>query len=284
VAGDSAGPKEIAGAYGFDPKKPNAARIYDYLLGGKDNFAADRAAAAQLVKALPDAPLAAQANRAFLAAAVRYVAGCGIGQYIDIGAGLPTSPNVHECARAAVPDARVAYIDNDPVVVSHARALLATDDLVTVISKNAREYRALLDGPELGAFIDLAKPVCVLFVSMLHFMPEADADAAVAAFRKRMAPGSYLVISAGVGDDANASAREQVQAAYGSGTVLTGRPRDEIAAYFGDLDLVPPGLVPVTEWPLDAPDGASTPLPMLRPLPSAPMKAGMLAGIGRKRG
>jgi S-adenosyl methyltransferase len=92
------------------------------------------------------------------------------------------------------------------------------------------------------------------------------------------------VISAGVGDDANASAREQVQAAYGSGTVLTGRPRDEIAAYFGDLDLVPPGLVPVTEWPLDAPDGASTPLPMLRPLPSAPMKAGMLAGIGRKRG
>ena len=282
VAGDSAGPKEIAGAYGFDPKKPNAARIYDYLLGGKDNFAADRDAAAQLVRALPDAALAANANRAFMTAAVRYVAGRGIGQYIDIGAGLPTSPNVHECARAAVPDARVAYIDNDQVVVTHARALLATDDLVTVISKDARAYGALLDGPELGAFIDLAKPVCVLFVSMLHFMPEAEADAAVAAFRERMAPGSYLVISTGVGDEGNASAREQVQAAYGTGTVLTGRPRAEIAAYFGDFDLVPPGLVPVTEWPLDAPDGAS--LPMLRPLPSAPMKAGMLAGIGRKRG
>jgi len=162
------------------------------------------------------------------------------------------------------------------------RALLTTDDVVTVISKDAREYGALLGGPELGAFIDLAKPVCVLFVSMLHFMPEAEADAAVAAFRERMAPGSYLVISTGVGDDGNASAREQVQAAYGTGTVLTGRPRAEIAAYFGDFDLVPPGLVPVTEWPLDAPDGES--LPMLRPLPPAPMKAGMLAGIGRKPG
>lgn len=117
---------------------------------------------------------------------------------------------------------------------------------------------------------------------MLHFMPEAAADAAVAAFRARMAPGSYLVISTGVADDGNASAREQVQAAYGSGTVLTGRPRAEIAAYFGGFDLVPPGLVPVTEWPLDAPDGAS--LPILRPLPPAPMKAGMLAGIGYKRG
>ena len=282
MAGDSAaGPEEIAGACGFDPNKPNAARIYDYLLGGKDNFAADREAAAQLVQALPDAALAAKANRAFLAAAVRYVAGRGIGQYIDIGAGLPTSPNVHECARAAVPDARVAYIDNDHVVVAHARALLATDPLVTVIRKDAREYGAILGGPELGAFIDLSKPVCVLFVSMLHFIPEAEADAAVAAFRERMAPGSYLVISTGVGDDGNASAREQVQAAYGTGTVLTGRPRGEIAAYFGDFDLVPPGLVPVTEWPLDAPDGAS--LPMLRPLPSAPMKAGMLAGIGCKR-
>ena len=122
MAGESAGPGQIAGAYGFDPNKPNAARIYDYLLGGKDNFAADRDAAAQLVRALPDAPLAAKANRAFLAAAVRYVAGRGIGQYIDIGSGLPTSPNVHECARAAVPGARVAYVDHDQVVVAHARA------------------------------------------------------------------------------------------------------------------------------------------------------------------
>jgi len=282
VAGDSAaGPEEIAGGCGFDPNKPNAARIYDYLLGGKDNFAADREAAAQLVRALPDAALVAKANRAFLAAAVRYVAGCGIGQYVDIGAGLPTSPNVHQCAQAAVPGARVAYIDNDPVVVTHARALLATDPLVTVISKDAREYGALLDGPELDAFIDLTKPVCVLFVSMLHFMPEADADAVVGAFRERMAPGSYLVISTGVGNETNTQAGEQVQAAYGSGTVLTGRPPSEIAAYFGDFDLVPPGLVPVTEWPVDATDEPQ--FPALRAVPPAPTKASMLAGIGYKR-
>ena len=116
---------------------------------------------------------------------------------------------------------------------------------------------------------------------MLRRPVEIEADATVAAFRERMAPGSYLVISTGVVDEGNASARDQVQAAYGTGTVLTGRPPAQIATYFGDLDLVPPGLVPVTEWPLD---GASSPLPMLRPLPSAPMKAGMLAGIGRKPG
>jgi hypothetical protein len=279
VTGDSAGPEAVAGACGFDPTKPNAARIYDYLLGGKDNFAADREAAAQLLRALPDAAQAAKANRAFLAAAVRYVAGCGIGQYVDIGAGLPTSPNVHECARAAVPGARVAYVDNDPVVGSHARALLATDDLVRVISADARDYETIFAAPELDGFIDLAEPVCVLFVSMLHFLPVGEADAAVAAARKRMAPGSYLVISAGVETDSNLPVRDQVQAAYGD-TKLTGRSAADIAAWFDDFDLMPPGLVPVTEWPLDTPDAPQPPL--LRHVPPAPVKAGMLAGIGRK--
>ena len=173
MAGDSAGPGGNAGSCGFDPDKPSAARVYDYLLGGKDNFAADRDAAAQLVEALPDAARVAKANRAFLAAAVRYVASRGIDQYVDIGAGLPTSPNVHESAREAVPDARVAYVDNDPLVVTHARALLATDELVTVINGDVREYEAILSAPELSALIDLAKPVCVLFVSILHFLPAA---------------------------------------------------------------------------------------------------------------
>ena len=184
VAGDSAGP----GGNGFDPSKPSAARVIDYLLGGKDNFAADREAAARLLEALPDAARVAKANRAFMAAAVRYVAARGVDQFVDIGAGLPTSPNVHECAREAVPGARVAYVDNDPLVVTHARALLATDDLVTAISGDVREYEAILSAPELAALIDLDKPVCVLFVSMLHFVAVSDADEAVAAFRERMAP------------------------------------------------------------------------------------------------
>jgi hypothetical protein len=280
VTGDSAGPEEIAKAGGFDPSRPNAARIYDYLLGGKDNFAADRQAAAELTRALPDAAQVARANRDFLAAAVQYVAGQGIGQYVDIGAGLPTPPNVHQCARPAVPGARVAYIDNDQVVVSHARALLATDDLVTVLRADARDYRAIISSLELKGFIDLAQPVCVLFVSMLHFMAAAEADAVVAAFRERIAPGSYLVISAGVSTERNVPARDQIQAAYGERTTLTGRPAAEIAAYFGDFDLVPPGIVSVTDWPFEGPAAAQR--PRLRLVPAAPTKAGMLAGIGRK--
>jgi len=262
-------------AYDLDPSKPNAARIYDYLLVGKDSCAADRAAAEQLLRALPGAARIARANRAFLAAAVRHVAGHGIGQYVDIGAGLPTSPNVHECARAAVPGARVTYIDNDPVVVSHARALLATDDLVSVVSADARDYEAILSALELGGTIDLSQPVCVLLVSMLHFMADSDADALVAAFRDRMAPGSYLVLSAGCRDDSSAPMGEDIQSAYGSGTLLSGRTAAEIAAYFGDFELVPPGVVSVTEWPLDVRDA--------RRLPQSPATPGMLAGIGRKR-
>ncbi len=253
----------------LDPNKPNAARIYDYLLGGKENFAADRAAAEQLVRAMPAAARIARANRAFLAAAVRQVAGHGIGQYVDIGAGLPTPPNVHECARAAVPGARVTYVDNDPVVVTHARALLATDDHVSVVSADARDYEAILSALELGETIDLSQPVCVLFVSMLHFIADSDADALVAAFRDRMAPGSYLVLSAGCRDESSAPAGADIQSAYGSGTPLSGRTSAEIAAYFGDFELVPPGVVPVTEWPLDVAGASRAP--------------GMLAGIGRKR-
>lgn len=280
MTGDPAGPQEASWVDGFNPRMPNAARIYDYLLGGKDNFAVDRDAADQLMRALPDAARAARANRAFLNAAVRYVAGQGIGQYVDIGAGLPTSPNVHESARDAVPGARVIYVDNDPVVVSHARALLATDDLVTVVSADARKHESVLSALELGGKIDLSEPVCVLFVSVLHFLANSEADALVAAFRERMSPGSYLVVSAGCADETNLPVQEEIQSAYGSGTTLSGRPAAEIAAYFGDFELVPPGLVPVTEWParvLSAP----SPRPSREPL--VPAKASMLAGIGRKQ-
>jgi hypothetical protein len=189
---------------------------------------------------------------------------------------------VHESARAAVPGARAAYVDNDPVVVAHARALLATDDLVTVISADARQHEAIIAALERGELIDMSEPVCVLFVSMLHFVPNEAADATVAAFRERMAPGSYLVISVGTGNGRSTPQRDKIQAAYGSGTVLTGRPAAEIAAYFGDFDLVPPGLVSVTEWPIDPPDPPQPPLPL--EAPPAPVAAGMLAGIGRKRG
>ena len=232
------------------------------------------------MRVMPDAARVARANRDFLAAAVRYVAGQGIGQYVDIGAGFPTSPNVHECARETIPEARVAYVDNDPAVVSHARVLLATDELVTVISADAREYKTILSALELSEVIDLSEPVCVLFVSMLHFLADADADALVTAIRERMAPGSYLVLSAGCLDDSNLPAREGVESAYGARTVLSGRPPAKIAAYFGDFELVPPGLVPVTEWPIGVPERVQPSQGTEEP--SAPAMLMMLAGIGRK--
>ena len=256
---------------GFDPDQPNAARVYDYLLGGKDNFAADRQAAGQLLRALPDAALAARANRAFLTAAARQVASAGVAQFVDVGAGLPTAPSVHESARSALPGARVAYVDHDPLVVSHTRALLATDDLLTAICADARDSKAILADPDLTALIDLREPVCVLFGSVLHFLPPERADAAVAVFRDRMAPGSYLVISAGHNNEQNLPAGDEVQAVYRGSTMVTGRSTAEIAAYFGGFELLPPGLAPVTDWLAGTADA-----------PPAQLKADLLAGIGRK--
>jgi S-adenosyl methyltransferase len=272
VAGD-AGPEVVPGASGLDTATPNGARIYDYLLGGKDNYAADRRAAELILKALPDAALVARANRAFMAAAVRQVAGFGVSQFIDIGTGLPTPPSVHKCARSVIPDARVAYVDNDPVVIAHSRALLATDDLLTVIDGDARHSKSILTDPQFDALIDLSRPVCVMFVGVLEFVTPAQADDAVATFRDAMAPGSYLVISTGHGNERSIPVEEQIQAAYGGKMTLTGRPAAEVAAYFGDFELIPPGLVPVTDWPGVRPDA-----------PSAPTKAEMLVGIGRKPG
>ena len=184
-------------ALGFDTSRPNVARVYDYLLGGKDHFAADRQAAQRLIETLPNAAAVARANRTFLAAAVRHAARAGIAQYLDIGAGLPTSPSVHECARAIVPGARVAYVDNDLVAVTYAQALLATGDGVIAIEGDAREPEAILADPALTAVIDLTEPVCLALVSMLHFFTADEADMIVGAFRQRMVPGSYLIISQG---------------------------------------------------------------------------------------
>ena len=192
---DQAG--STASALGFDTSRPNVARVYDYLLGGKDHFAADRQAAQRLIETLPNAAAIAKANRTFLAAAVRHAARAGIAQFLDIGAGLPTSPSVHECARAIVPGARVAYVDNDPVAVTYAQALLATGDGVIAIEGDAREPEAILAGPELAAAIDLTEPVCLALVSMLHFFTADEADMIVGGFRQRMVPGSYLIISQG---------------------------------------------------------------------------------------
>jgi O-methyltransferase involved in polyketide biosynthesis len=252
------------------PAQPNIARMYDYWLAGKDHFAADRAAADAVLEAFPEVAEVARANRQFLARAVRYVAGKGVGQFLDLGSGLPASPNVHETARAVNPDARVIYIDHDPVVLAHARALLAVDDKVSVVAGDIRDHADLLTDEALTARVDVAAPVCVLLVSVLHFLTPTEADAAVATFREWMAPGSYMVISAGTSTGTDPELIRRLRDAYGGTAPVTGRTEREIRAWFHGLTLARPGLVDVWAWRPDT---------MRQP---ASPRAKFLAGVGRK--
>ena len=174
----------------FDPATPNMARIYDHLLGGKDAFPADRAEAGRLLAIYPPLRDMARESRAFVAEATAWAAGQGISQFIDLGAGLPVSPSVHQAARAVIPTARVAYVDIDAVVLSHARALLATRDGVTAVAADLRDPQAVFANPELREVIDPARPVCVILGAVLHFLDAGAARAVTAGYARLMAPGT----------------------------------------------------------------------------------------------
>ncbi len=266
-------PSRYAGLMPFRPQTPNIARIYDLLLDGKDHLPSDRAAAGKILRDFPAAASIAQANRAFQARAVRYVAGRGIAQFIDLGAGLPAAPNTHDSARHLLPGARVAYVDNDALVLAHGRALLAVDDQTAVVAGDIRDPGAVLADPALTSLIDLAQPVCVLLASVLHFLPPGDADAAAAAFRERMAPGSFLVISAGTSTGTDPALIACLQAAYDGTAPVTGRTEPEITAWFDGLTLVRPGLADVREWRPGQPR---------RQVQPAQSRARFLAGVARK--
>ena len=243
----------------FDTTVPNAARMYDYWLGGKDNFAADREAAQRSAAAVPQLPWLARENRKFLGRAVHFCAAEGVTQFLDIGTGLPTMNSVHQVAERVTADPRVVYVDNDPLVISHARALLSAPGTVAVHGDLTRPGEFLAD-PEVRRVIDLGKPVAVLLVAVLHFVPDAaDPAAALARLREAMAPGSYLVIThvvmgeehlAGDGP-ATEVARELGEARRGMAQAQA-RTRAQVEAFFGDLALVEPGLVDVWRWRPDA--------------------------------
>lgn len=238
---------------GVDTTTPSVARIYDFFLDGKDNFAVDRAAAAQIEATDPEVRLRVRENRAFLGRAVRYLVDQGVRQFLDVGTGLPTQENVHQVAR----DARVVYVDNDPIVLSHARALLAGTSDVAIVAGDVRDPGGVLDDPETRRLIDFTEPVAILLVAILHFVPDADdPDRLVAGFRERMAPGSHLVLSHAT----TAVRTEGVDRAVGvydssSAGSMTLREKDRIGGFFTGLDLVEPGLVHVAGWrpPLAAP-------------------------------
>lgn len=241
--------------------RPTPARMYDYYLDGKDNFEVDRAAVDALYTAIGDLPkLAAWENRKFLWRAVEYLAGeAGISQFLDVGAGLPTARSTHEVAQQANPDARVVYADNDPIVLSHGRALLTKDGNVTVVTADARDPASILDSPETTALIDFSRPVAVMFVALLHFLtdpghPRHEPGSLtpaeiVAAFGERVAPGSYLVLSHLTTHEAPPEPIKAVEDVYEQATSpVVFRSRDGIAALFDGWDLIPPGLVRPWEW------------------------------------
>ena len=236
---------------GVDETVPSVARIYDFLLGGKDNYAVDRAAAAQFIELVPEVPRIARSNRQFLARTVRFLAEAGIRQFIDLGAGLPTTPNVHEVARAVVPDARVAYVDHDPVVLAYGNALFATDDGVIVINADARRPDLVFNDPRLQELIDFSQPFAVLLLALMHFISdEQNPSQMVAGYRDRLPPGGYLVISVGSSEGGlPGEGDERLAELYRrAGTPIVGRSPAEVMAWFEGCELVEPGLVQLPQW------------------------------------
>ena len=233
---------------GVDTSRPSVARMYDYYLGGKDNFAVDRAAAEAMMASVPESVQMVASNRAFLVRAVRYLAAeAGVRQFLDIGSGLPTRQNVHEVAQAAAPDSRVVYVDHDPLAVAHGRALLAVDANTRYIHGDLREPQQILDDPEVGALIDFARPVAVLVVATLHFIGDQDDPAGILSrLRERMAPGSYLVISH-ILDDPRPHEIGRILNAAGAPSWYPRTP-ERILPFFEGFDLIGPGLSLLPHW------------------------------------
>jgi SAM-dependent methyltransferase len=235
----------------FDASVPHPARVYGYWLGGKDHYPADREVAEAVIRRRPQVMAGARANRAFLARVVRYLAGeCGIRQFLDIGTGLPAPNSTHQVAQAIAPDSRIVYVDNDPLVLVYARALLTSgpQGSCDYIETDLRNTTAVLAGA--ARTLDLTRPVAVLLLAVLHFLADTDDPAAVvAALARRLAPGSFVVISHLTADFAPGPVAAGVEA-YNTlvPTTLVPRSHAQVSALFGGLPLVPPGVVPITEW------------------------------------
>jgi hypothetical protein len=248
------------------------ARIYDALLGGKDNYAADRQAAEELLKVVPGAAKAARENRAFLGRTVRFLAGeAGIRQFLDIGTGLPTLGNVHEIAQAANPAARVVYSDHDPVVVLHANVLLADAVTVGAVNADLRYPLDLLTSPAVRALIDFDEPVAVLLVAVLHFLEDSENPwKIVDCIKDHMAPGSYLAVSHVTGDDIPPDATQQAREVYENASAPgVARTHEDIARFLDGLVMLSPGLVNVSDWRPDH-------------IARKPRETLFYAGVGRK--
>ena len=258
----------------FNTGVAHAARVYDYWLGGKDNYAADRALGDALIEVVPTTRTGARANRAFLGRAVRYlVREAGIRQFLDIGTGIPTAANVHEVAQSAAPESRVLYVDNDPIVLAHARALMTSDPAgaTAFIQADLREPGKILADPELRATLDLGRPVALMLIAVLHFLSDAEGSRGIVTELIDALPsGSYLTVSHLTADFDPEEAAAAQAAGRGSGITYVPRTRAEVAAFFAGLDLVDPGVVPLLAW---RPDSGT---------PQDPLAVRIYAAMGRK--
>jgi len=256
----------------IDTNVAHVARVYDYWLGGKDNFAADRAAGDHAIAAFPDIPRSAQSNRAYQARVVRFLAGdAGVRQFLDIGTGIPTANHTHQVAQSVAPECRVVYVDNDPVVLAHARALLTSSPEGTTryIDADARQPAVILDGA--AQALDFGRPVAVMLMAILqHLAGEHDPYAIVAELMGGLPSGSYLALSHPASDiDAEGMIKMAAVLNRMMAEKVTFRSRDEVAGFFTGLELVEPGLVQASKWRPDTEAEAASP-------------AALWAGVARK--
>jgi hypothetical protein len=256
----------------FDTGVPHSARMYDYWLGGKDNFASDRQMAEIFLQQIPSMREMARENRSFVTRATGYLASQGIRQFLDIGTGIPTSPNLHETAQQIDPTAHVVYVDNDPVVLAHARALLVglDPDSVGYVDADLRDPAGLLSSPELGEVLDVEQPIALMLIAILMLIgPADDPYGRVAILRDALPSGSFLALTHPTADFDPEAMGTVTAAATGGGMTFVPRTQDEVAAFFGDWEILPPGIVPVRAWRPDVE-------------PDDPRSAYYWAGVGRK--
>lgn len=258
---------------GVDIDRPSAARMYDYMLGGSHNFAVDRESAHQALTLMPDLAMVAQTNRAFLYRAVRYLVETGVRQFLDIGSGVPTVGNVHEVAQRVDPQARVVYVDIDPVAVAHSRAILAGNPHATVIQEDLRRPAAILGHPQVRAMLDFDQPIGLLLIAFLHAISdEADPGRIIGELTTELVSGSYLVIGHPTGDSLPDVWEKFVEMSIATGYPITPRSHADVARLFAGFELVEPGLVWAPLWRPEHPDDVD----------EHPERCSNYVGVGRK--
>jgi len=257
-----------------DLSRPSAARVYDYFLGGAHNFEIDRQLAEQIAAMTPNLADTMRAGRAFLRRAVAELTRAGIEQFLDIGSGIPTVGNVHEVAQGINPHARVVYVDIDPVAVAHSRSILEDNELTAVIQADVRDPRHILAEARQTGLLDFSRPIGVLLAGVVHFVPDEDRpDEIMAILRDAVAPGSYLVISHSTYEDQPQEMLEAQKLSARTSTEITLRSKAQITAYFGDFEILDPGVVHMPLWRPESPDDVD----------EHPERFGAFGGVARKR-